>query len=48
VPNLGSKLGLDATNKWPAETSRNWSKPIVLDPQVERRVDALWGRVFAR
>jgi 4-hydroxy-3-polyprenylbenzoate decarboxylase len=46
VPNLGSKLGLDATNKWPAETSRAWSKPIVLDSEVERRVDDLWGRVF--
>jgi 4-hydroxy-3-polyprenylbenzoate decarboxylase len=41
--NLGSKLGIDATNKWPSETTRAWSKPIVLDPQVERRVDALWA-----
>ena len=48
VPNLGSKLGLDATNKWPAETTRTWSKPIVLDPQVERRVDEIWRRVFER
>jgi 4-hydroxy-3-polyprenylbenzoate decarboxylase len=47
VPNLGSKLGLDATNKWPAETSRTWSKPIVLDSEIERRVDDLWGRVFS-
>ena len=46
VPNLGSKLGLDATNKWPAETARAWSRPIVLDPAVERRVDAVWIRVF--
>ncbi|NJD32132.1 MAG: UbiD family decarboxylase [Gammaproteobacteria bacterium] len=46
VPNLGSKLGLDATNKWPAETSRAWSRPIVLDPKVERRVDDLWSHVF--
>ena len=45
VPNLGSKLGLDATNKWPAETSRTWSTPIRLDPAVERRVDALWQRL---
>ncbi len=42
TPNLGSKLGLDATHKWPAETSRTWSRPIRLDPAVERRVDALW------
>ena len=46
VPNLGSKLGLDATNKWPAETTRAWSRPIVLDPAVERRVDSVWARVF--
>ncbi len=47
VPNLGSKLGFDATNKWPAETSRAWSRPIQLDPQVEERVDALYAGVFA-
>jgi 4-hydroxy-3-polyprenylbenzoate decarboxylase len=45
VPNLGSKLGLDATNKWPGETSRTWSRPIALDPGVERRVDDLWRRI---
>lgn len=47
TPNLGSKLGLDATNKWPAETSRTWSKPIQLDAEVEIRVDALWRGVLA-
>ena len=46
VPNLGSKLGLDATNKWPGETSRAWSRPIALDADVERRVDGLWKAVF--
>ncbi|HWS76954.1 MAG TPA: UbiD family decarboxylase [Thermomonas sp.] len=46
VPNLGSKLGLDATNKWPAETTRTWSKPIALDPGVEKRVDALWSQLL--
>ena len=45
-PNLGSKLGLDATNKWPAETTRTWSKPIALDPAVEKRVDALWSQLL--
>ena len=45
TPNLGSKLGLDATNKWPAETSRTWSKPIQLDAAVEKRVEALWRGV---
>ena len=39
---LGSKLGLDATNKWPGETTRQWGRPIRLDAAVERRVDQLW------
>jgi 4-hydroxy-3-polyprenylbenzoate decarboxylase len=42
VAGLGSKLGIDATNKWPAESSRTWGKPIAMDPGVKRRVDALW------
>ncbi|MBB5016407.1 UbiD family decarboxylase [Rehaibacterium terrae] len=46
VPNLGSKLGLDATRKLPGETTRAWSRPIVPDAEVERRVEALWARVF--
>jgi 4-hydroxy-3-polyprenylbenzoate decarboxylase len=43
---LGSKLGIDATNKWPGETSRTWGRPIVSDPTVEQRVDALWRASF--
>jgi len=42
VAGLGSKLGIDATNKWPAESSRTWGRPIAMDPAVKRRVDALW------
>ena len=42
VSGVGSKLGLDATNKWPGETAREWSQPIHPCAQVERRVDALW------
>jgi 4-hydroxy-3-polyprenylbenzoate decarboxylase len=42
VAGLGSKLGIDATAKWPAETSRTWGRPIAMDPGVKRRVDALW------
>jgi 4-hydroxy-3-polyprenylbenzoate decarboxylase len=42
VAGLGSKLGIDATNKWPAETARRWGRPIAMDAQVKRRVDALW------
>ncbi len=43
VAGLGSKMGIDATNKWPGETSREWGRPIVMDEEVKRRVDALWG-----
>ena len=42
VSGLGSKLGIDATNKWPAETARRWGRPIVMDEAVKRRVDSLW------
>jgi len=42
VSGLGSKMGIDATNKWPAETARRWGRPIVMDDAVKRRVDALW------
>ena len=42
VSGLGSKMGLDATNKWPGETQREWGRPIVMDPAVKQRVDALW------
>jgi 4-hydroxy-3-polyprenylbenzoate decarboxylase len=42
VAGLGSKLGIDATNKWPAETGRRWGRPIVMDAAVKRRVDSLW------
>jgi len=45
VPGLGSKMGIDATNKWPAETGRRWGKPITMSEDVKRRVDALWGQL---
>jgi 4-hydroxy-3-polyprenylbenzoate decarboxylase len=45
VAGLGSKMGLDATNKWPAETSRQWGRPIAMDAEVKRRVDALWSEL---
>ena len=44
-PSLGSKLGLDATRKWPGETNRVWSEVIVGDPTAERRMEALWTRL---
>ena len=42
VSGLGSKMGIDATNKWPGETSRGWGTPIAMDAEVKRRVDSLW------
>ncbi|WP_054286153.1 4-hydroxy-3-polyprenylbenzoate decarboxylase [Gulbenkiania mobilis] len=42
VSGLGGKMGLDATNKWPGETSREWGVPIVMDSAVKARVDDLW------
>ena len=42
VSGLGSKMGIDATNKWPGETQRPWGTPIVMDVAVKRRVDELW------
>jgi len=42
VAGLGSKMGIDATHKWPGETSRTWGRPIAMDAEVKRRIDALW------
>lgn len=42
VANLGSKMGFDATHKWPGETEREWGKVITMDPRIVERVDALW------
>jgi 4-hydroxy-3-polyprenylbenzoate decarboxylase len=43
VAGLGSKLGIDATHKWPAETSREWGRGIAMSSEVKARIDALWG-----
>ncbi len=48
VSGLGGKMGLDATNKWPGETSREWGRPIAMDQAVERRVDAVFEALSAR
>ncbi|MFQ5757759.1 MAG: 3-octaprenyl-4-hydroxybenzoate decarboxylase, partial [Acidiferrobacterales bacterium] len=42
VSGLGSKMGFDATNKWPGETSRSWGRPIAMCGDIVRRVDVLW------
>ena len=45
VAGLGSKMGIDATSKWPAETARRWGRPIAMDAETRRRVDSLWGEL---
>ncbi len=45
VAGLGSKMGIDATNKWPGETARAWGTPIAMDAAVRQRVDELWGKL---
>ncbi len=42
VSGLGSKIGLDATNKWPGETEREWGRPIQMDVAVQQRIDEIW------
>lgn len=48
ISGLGSKMGLDATNKWPGETQREWGRPIVMDPGVKQRIDELWDSLDIR
>ena len=43
VSGLGSKMGIDATNKWPGETTREWGRPIAMSAEVKARVDSIWG-----
>jgi len=45
VSGLGSKMGIDATNKWPGETDREWGRTIAMSPEVKRKVDAMWGEL---
>lgn len=45
ISGLGSKMGLDATNKWPGETSREWGTVIEQDPAIKARVDDMWSEL---
>lgn len=47
VSGLGSKVGFDATNKWPGETNREWGRPIVMREDVIKKVDAMWDSLFS-
>ena len=42
VSGLGSKVGFDATNKWPGESQREWGEPIVMKEEVKQRIDDIW------
>ena len=45
VSGLGSKMGLDATNKWKGETTRAWGTPIEMSAEVKSRIDELWDNL---
>ncbi|MCT9125336.1 4-hydroxy-3-polyprenylbenzoate decarboxylase [Cupriavidus gilardii] len=48
VSGLGSKMGIDATDKWPGETTREWGRPIQMDAAIKTRVDGMWETLFAQ
>lgn len=43
VSGLGSKMGLDATHKWPGETQREWGRAIAMSAEVKSKIDELWA-----
>ncbi len=45
VSGLGSKMGFDATNKWPGETTREWGTPIEMDEKIKSRIDEIWDEL---
>jgi 4-hydroxy-3-polyprenylbenzoate decarboxylase len=45
VSGLGSKMGMDATNKMEGETQREWGTPITMSDEVKSRIDALWDEL---
>ena len=45
VAGLGSKMGMDATNKMPGETNREWGTPIVMSEEIKKRVDDRWDEL---
>jgi 4-hydroxy-3-polyprenylbenzoate decarboxylase len=47
VSGLGSKMGIDATNKWPGETSREWGRPMAMDAAVNSRMETVWQALQA-
>jgi 4-hydroxy-3-polyprenylbenzoate decarboxylase len=46
LPNFGSKMGVDATKKWPSEGFvRPWPRELIMDQSTKTKVDALWARL---
>jgi len=45
VSGLGSKMGMDATNKMPGETNREWGRAIIKDADVVKKIDAIWDKL---
>ena len=45
VSGLGGKMGLDATNKFEGETTREWGKKIYMEQDVIDRVDSIWAEM---
>ena len=45
VSGLGSKMGMDATNKWPGETQREWGKAITMDEEILKKVNNYWPQL---
>jgi len=45
VSGLGSKMGLDATNKWQGETTREWGVPITMKTEVKNKIDQIWDEL---
>jgi 4-hydroxy-3-polyprenylbenzoate decarboxylase len=49
LPNFGSKMGVDATTKWPSEGfMRRWPNVIRMSPEVKQRIDSIWDRLNIR
>jgi 4-hydroxy-3-polyprenylbenzoate decarboxylase len=42
VSGLGSKMGLDATHKWPGETQREWGRTLQMTPDITSKMEAVW------
>jgi len=45
VSGLGSKMGIDATHKWPGETDREWGRTVSMSDEVKQRVNVIWSEL---